>query len=157
MIFFRAAEDRDLSEICRLGNLVNQLHFKALPHLFAETVDSAKSNEAHWRSSAFSEGAIAIVAEYRQAVIGFITFVLVDETNTLLQPVRFARIGTIGVDESMRGRGIGTELMRRAERTAREKGAVEIRLNVFAFNRHAITLYEDLGYEARSQSMAKSI
>ena len=58
----------------------------------------------------------------------------------------FAYIQTIEVLPEMRGRGIGNELLRRIEESAREKGARAIWLHVESRNAGAIRLYELHGY-----------
>jgi len=59
---------------------------------------------------------------------------------------QFAYIETIEVLPDMRGRGIGNELLRRIEHSAREKGAAAIWLHVESQNAGAIRLYEAHGY-----------
>jgi ribosomal protein S18 acetylase RimI-like enzyme len=55
-------------------------------------------------------------------------------------------IETIEVLPEMRGRGIGNELLRRIEESARENGAGAIWLHVESQNAGAIRLYESHGY-----------
>ena len=57
-----------------------------------------------------------------------------------------ARLYSLAVDAGCRGRGLGRQLMERAEALAREHGCVYLRLEVAPANRAAIALYEDLGY-----------
>jgi ribosomal-protein-alanine N-acetyltransferase len=58
----------------------------------------------------------------------------------------FAYIQTIEVLPDARGRGIGNELLRRVEGSARDKQAVAIWLHVESVNAGAIRLYEAHGY-----------
>jgi ribosomal protein S18 acetylase RimI-like enzyme len=58
----------------------------------------------------------------------------------------FAYIETIEVLPEMRGRGIGGELLRRIDESARERGAGAIWLHVESQNAGAIRLYEAHGY-----------
>ncbi len=53
-------------------------------------------------------------------------------------------IVAIWVDEDLRGRGLGTELMGRGETEAREKGATAARFSTWDFQ--ALGFYERLGY-----------
>jgi ribosomal protein S18 acetylase RimI-like enzyme len=57
-----------------------------------------------------------------------------------------AYIQTLEVAEDQRGKGIGTELLRRMESSARQAGASIIWLHVDAENAGAIRLYEAHGY-----------
>lgn len=58
-----------------------------------------------------------------------------------------AYIATIEVQPELRGRGIGAELMRRLEGSAKAERASTIWLHVDAENAPAIRLYERLGYQ----------
>jgi len=53
----------------------------------------------------------------------------------------------IVIDESARGRGVGTETMRWIEAEARRLGVGAVALSVMAHNTGAIQLYERMGYE----------
>lgn len=59
---------------------------------------------------------------------------------------RVARLYSIAVDPSARGRGLGAALLGAAERSARRRGAVLLRLEVRQDNPAAIALYEARGY-----------
>ncbi len=57
-----------------------------------------------------------------------------------------AYIQTLEVHPALRGRGIGAELLVRAEKSARSAGALSIALHVDVENAAAIHLYESRGY-----------
>lgn len=59
---------------------------------------------------------------------------------------RPARLYSIAVDRSRRGRGFGAQLLRDAERCARRFGRDRLRLEVRADNRAALSLYQGAGY-----------
>jgi len=59
---------------------------------------------------------------------------------------QFAYIATIELLPDVRGRGAGSELLRRIEQSAREKGARSIWLHVEPVNAAAIRLYESRGF-----------
>ena len=63
----------------------------------------------------------------------------------------FAYIQTIEVLPEMRGRGIGNELLRRIEESARGRGALAIWPHVEAQNAGAIRLYESHGYRCEGR------
>jgi ribosomal protein S18 acetylase RimI-like enzyme len=62
----------------------------------------------------------------------------------------------VEIDEAWRDRGIGSAAMQFAEQHARDRGCVDIGLNVMADNR-ARRLYESLGYEEASVRMRKPL
>jgi len=155
MTTYREAVAADLAAICAIGKIVNDRHHEIAPKFFAPPSDALR-DEAVWKQSIESASATTFVAEEAGQVIGFVNVGIVDETNSLAQPIRFVRVGMVGVLESYRRRGIGRSLMEHAEHWAAARGAVDIRLTVWTFNEDAIRLYRDLGYEVRSQTMGKS-
>lgn len=80
-----------------------------------------------------------------------------DETHTMFQPVRFGRVGSVCVTAHRRSEGIGRQLMRLAEAWVQARGRSEVRLHVYAFNDAALALYQSLGYDVRSHSLAKGL
>ncbi len=156
MTSYREAIIADLPAICRLGQVVNLLHHEALPHIFSPVSDPQR-DIVYWRKGIENIGATTYVAETSGEIVGFVAVDVATEKHTQLQPVCFARIGSICVSESSRGQGIGRELMARAEHWAVSNGAVDIRLNVWSFNQSAFRLYEELGYEIRSMFLGKAL
>jgi ribosomal protein S18 acetylase RimI-like enzyme len=157
----REATEADLSAISALGMQVNLLHHEAFPQLFAGPADPER-DAAHWAMSIAQPMATTFLAEHVGAqapcqLIGFITVAVVDETHSLMQPVRYGRVGTLGVSPEWRGHGIGRTLMQHAEDWASARGAGELRLNVWAFNEGALRLYRELGYEVRLLTLAKPL
>ena len=55
------------------------------------------------------------------------------------------QIEIIWIDEALRGKGLGKELMQKAEQVAAEKGCHLIKLDTFSFQ--APTFYQKQGYE----------
>ena len=80
-----------------------------------------------------------LVAEQNQQLLGYILVLF--RRNT-----RLARVYSIAVAPDARGLGLGQALMNAAETSAREQGAVFMRLEVRADNVAAQNLYQRLGY-----------
>ncbi|MCI2262129.1 GNAT family N-acetyltransferase [Xanthomonas indica] len=156
MLIYREAMESDLRAICALGEEVNALHHEAFPHIFAGAGD-ADRDAVHWNSSIGRDDATTFVAETQGVVVGFVTVGMVTESHSLLQPMRFGRVGSIGITRRHRGQGIGPALMQRAHDWVALRGGVEMRLNVWAFNTHALHVYEELGYEVRSLTLVKPL
>ena len=153
---YREATATDLHALCALGEEVNAVHHAAFPAIFAGP-GAADRDAAHWKGSIGRDDATTFVAESQGALIGFVTVGIVSESHSLLQPMRFGRVGSVGITASQRGRGIGRELMQRAQDWVALRGGAEVRLNVWAFNTHALHVYEELGYEVRSLFLVKAL
>lgn len=152
----RCATAADLPMVCQIAEDLAAIHHEAWPTVFAPASGEMR-DEWHWRESLSGEGRVAFVAELSGVVVGFITLACQTESHTLFQPVRSVRVNSVCVVEQMRGKGIGRLLMQRAESWAVERGAAEVRLVVWAFNGAALKMYEELGYEVRSHTLAKSL
>jgi len=156
MLIYREAKETDVAAICELGEEVNAVHHRAFPQVFAGTGERGR-DAAHWLTGVSKQDAITIVAEEAESIVGFVNVSIINETHTLLQPLRFGRVGSVSVTEKRRGQGIGRELMVRAQEWVSSRGGAEVRLNVWAFNTRALRMYEELGYETRSLFLAKQL
>ena len=63
----------------------------------------------------------------------------------------------VRVDERLRGRGYGRQIMEAADGLARDMGGERLGLNVFADNPIARGLYESIGYVEISRQMRKDV
>ncbi|MCK9189891.1 GNAT family N-acetyltransferase [Acidithiobacillus sp.] len=153
---YREATPDDLPSICTLGEEVNAVHHRAFPDVFAGPGKHDR-DAAHWLNSIGKDSAITFVAEEDGKVLGFVNVSMANESHSLLQPMRFGRVGSISITEERRGQGIGPALMKLAQDWVAQHGGSEVRLNVWAFNAHALHLYEELGYEIRSLFLAKRL
>jgi GNAT superfamily N-acetyltransferase len=61
--------------------------------------------------------------------------------------LEYAEIGGLVVDTEYRGKGIGKNLMRKAEEWAMEKGYSEVRLRSGGHRKEAHDFYKSIGYE----------
>jgi ribosomal-protein-alanine N-acetyltransferase len=96
---------------------------------------------AYMRQLVISKRAATWVAEKSGVLAGFAIVKLLEETAG-----QVAYIETIEVSASQRKQGIGGELLRRVEDTARASGSKGIWLHVDVENAPAIRLYEAHGY-----------
>jgi RimJ/RimL family protein N-acetyltransferase len=88
----------------------------------------------------------AFVAKDEEKIVGYITIIC----GKFLK-VRGTAYIVMGVLASHRGKGIGTELLKRAEELVRGKNMHRIELEVFENNANAIHLYEKMGYIAEGR------
>jgi ribosomal protein S18 acetylase RimI-like enzyme len=96
------------------------------------------------------------VAEEDSMVVGFVT-VLAREPFTELDdpPGHYAFITDLVVLEPYRCRGIGRQLLQKAEGYATQAGATELRIGVLANNEPARRLYLDVGFQPHLEIFTK--
>ncbi len=136
----RPAEARDGAALARL---IGQLGY-------AVTEGEAAERLAAMRA----ENRLVLVAELDGAVIGCLSTSVM---RVLHRPAPVGRISMMVVDEALRGRGIGAELVRAAEQALAQQGCymVEVTSHVRRIDAHRF--YERLGYERTSVRMAKEL
>jgi ribosomal protein S18 acetylase RimI-like enzyme len=157
MLIYREATAADILSICIFVQAVNLLHHEAWPQLFSSASDT-QLYEAHWRKSIENSSSTTFVVQTQNKIIGFVTVnINSSDSNPLLHPVRFAHVNSICVAMGFHGLGIGRKLMSLAEHWGATKGAADIRLSVWSFNLSALQLYEELGYEIRSNYLGKAL
>lgn len=93
-----------------------------------------------------------LVAVLEDEVRGFAKLIVEDKPWGLS-----CEVETLIVDETLRGRGIGTLLMGAAEKTAAETGALGIRVNVLRLNERARSFYQRRDYEAIAVRYGKAL
>jgi predicted N-acetyltransferase YhbS len=98
------------------------------------------------------EDRLVLVAQLGGAVVGCLSTSVM---RVLHRPAPVGRISMLVVDAAVRGRGIGAELVRAAERalTAGGCGLVEVTSNLSRTEAHRF--YEQLGYERTSVRLAR--
>jgi ribosomal protein S18 acetylase RimI-like enzyme len=156
-ISYRRANVDDVLTVCELGQTLNAVHHQARPDIYVDATTDVARDKPHWLSSLQGEDRAGFLAEEGSTAVGFITVQVVQPVSPLLQRVAVGRIGSVAVLEHFRGRGIGRMLMKLAEEWARQNGAKDMRLTVWAFNEQAAGLYKELGYELRAFEMGKQL
>ena len=150
----RRATDADAAAVDELWAAGDRHHARALPRRFREAPRSATSLVIE-----LADPNVALfLAEQDGNIVGAIRVVLrTANPYPNLVSRTFGEINSVVVRETHRGRGIGTALIEVAHEWTLERGADEIELNVWEFNREAIALYKRLGYAKISCRMSKHL
>jgi len=154
MIELVPATPADLNAICALGLEVNALHVDAWPQIFRSEEQPLQDYD-FWREYLNKPDTVIVLAKCDGRAIGMATAQIVVESASLLNPLTFCRVGSVAVTAAERNKGIGHQLMQYLEQWSVERGARDIRLNVWEFNSGAVALYQELGYVVRSLFMGK--
>ena len=120
----------DLESVARLAT---QLGYPSTPEQVARRFGAIR---------AAPDSHVAVAVDESGAVVGWIHVY----GNRLLESEPDAEIGGLVVDESVRGRGVGTVLVAAAEAWARERGypVVSVRSNIVRKEAHEF--YQERGY-----------
>ncbi|MFD3247255.1 GNAT family N-acetyltransferase [Rahnella aquatilis] len=153
----RVAKRSDLAIISDLARELNIIHHKARPDIYADVALNKGADKSHWMGFLETDNHVVFIAQYDALPIGFIAANISIPTSPLLKPVPGCRIGSICVLEAHRGQGVGKVLMNRVREWALARNAQELRLAVWHFNKAAIRLYEEFGFEVRALEMGMPI
>jgi ribosomal protein S18 acetylase RimI-like enzyme len=150
-ISIRRATLADLDEITRLYIVLKEHHVRLLPSSPRYQVP-----DDGWRvvaeKSLRDPGSAAFVALSSEQTVGFMKLSFVEKPWGLS-----CELDTMVVDPHHRSRGIGSCLLRQAERCASERGAKGMRADVLIDNYEARRFYERDGFEPTSVRYARPV
>ena len=95
-----------------------------------------------------------ICAEVSSKIIGFCSLTV---KNNLWQQTFLGNIDEFVVDESHRGRGVGSKLLDRITEIAKSEGCVRIELDSAFHREKAHEFYKNLGFESRAYLFTKPL
>ena len=154
-ITIRPATPADYETLCQLFTTVDQLHIDNLPHIFQQPTSPARE-ESYLLERMADETVGLFIAEMAGAAVGLIEGVLrYAPYLPMVVQRKYVVVETLAVVPSAQRQGVGQALMAHMETWAREQGAENLDLSVWAFNEGALAFYEQLGYEVTLLRMAK--
>lgn len=146
----------DAEEICAVLSECDDLHIAALPAVFRQPDPPIRTPEAVSEALADPQ-AVLMVAEQDGHITGAALAYLREVHGPLLVPRRYAIVDVLSVSAPYRRSGMGRALMEAVHTWARQQGAEEVLLNVWAFNKEAIAFYRRLGYRTILRRMARRL
>jgi ribosomal protein S18 acetylase RimI-like enzyme len=150
----RVAHSEDYDGVSKLVAQIQQLHVEARPDIYAPC-DNPMGID-YFRKILREERTFVIVAEsLENGTIDAYTVIRIDEAafRPIYTQRKFMYIDDFCVEESQRGKGIGTKLFHFLIEYAKEIQANYIELGVAEFNISALQFYESIGMKTRSRKM----
>lgn len=157
----RPANHLDLAALDRLYYEFHQYHARAVPERLVVLGDLATQDWTEFHRIldhilADPNAVILLACENGQPV-GLAEVWLRHHSGRLVAPGTYGTVESLYVEPAWRGRGIARALMAAAQSWAVERGAVEMRLEVWEFNHEAIGLYKALGYATETWMMSRPV
>jgi GNAT superfamily N-acetyltransferase len=159
----RPADLRDRDALWRLYVGFHEFHVREVPDRLVSIPDPL--NEAD-RSELYaavtkiinSEAAALLVAEADGRAVGLAeVYLRRDEPNPRTVEYTYGLLQSLMVEELFRRRAIGTRLLVAAERWARDKGATEMRLNMWEFDQGPLRFYKASGYRTLRRTFVRKL
>lgn len=104
-----------------------------------------------------ADSSVTLVAETNGEIVGFIDVRLERSTDAMHRELVYCHIIEIAVENSHKSRGIGTQLLERAEEWGRERGAHLASLEHLASNTRAAAFYQRMGYQVAAMTAIKRL
>lgn len=149
----RLAHTNDLDSIKNLYWESDNYHYDHLPNIYSETKEPFRQEE-YLSELIKEEKNIFYVIEVDQEVIGFIYGY--EESKGFL-PIHKKRtyfyIDNVVVSPEHQRKGYGRKLLNKIINECKNRGYSDIMLNVYNFNKKAISLYQDIGFKDLSRDM----
>lgn len=151
---FELANPEDFEAVNRIARQVSRHHAQWDKDLDPE----AESYPMDFFLECVAEKDYSIyVARQEGTVVGYVRF-YIWQTNSLVSArKKILSLEDIGVEQSLRRRGIGQDMMKALCRYAREARCTELRLYVDAPNESAIAYYEKCGFQVRNLGMSMAL
>ena len=147
------ARPEDRAAIESLAQQVHQLHVQWRPDIYAPA-------EALWPTERFDE-AIAqrqlFSARIDDTIVGYVLVKIRNYDMVGHTRRKVLLVDEICVDEAMRNRGIGTEMMIEVRAIAKAYGCTDLQLGVYPQNDEALAFYQKCGFRIRSIDMQMKI
>lgn len=149
----RIAQEKDIDRIHSLLTQVNALHHAGRPDLFKAGARKYTDEELR-RIFADAETPVLVAVDDNDCVVGYAFCMFVrHEDSHILTDVCTLYVDDICVDESMRGRHIGTLLYDAVVELARGHHCHNVTLNVWCCNESAMSFYEKCGMKPQKVGM----
>ena len=153
-MIIRRAEKKDIDGINKLLRQVLDIHHSGRPDIFKSGAKKYTDDELE-EIMRDDTRPIFIVIE-GERVVGYVFCVFVQHNDdNILTDIRTLYIDDLCVDESERGKHIGSELYSFVHDFARVSGCYNITLNVWSCNESAYKFYEKCGFLPQKTVMEK--
>jgi len=148
----RVAKKTDIPDLLRLLRQISQMHHDGRPDLFKP--DAEKYSASDLERMLKDKSRPIFVAVREKKVVGYIFCILKRlENNNIMTDIPTLHIDDLCVDETVRGEGIGTQLLEHAKCFAKECGCYNLTLNVWALNENGMRFYEKCGLRPQKVGM----
>jgi diamine N-acetyltransferase len=153
----RSATLADYDGMCALLGEVDALHRLNVPWMFREPSAEPRTKEFFGQLHHSKDAAVSIADAAGHLVGIAIALLKTPPDSPLFITQTWGLLDSIAVSSSWRRRGVGTALLRHAERWVQGRGGKWLELGVYDFNDDALSFYRALGYAPVSTKLRKAL
>jgi ribosomal-protein-alanine N-acetyltransferase len=161
-VVIRLAIPDDLEELCKLYIEFHQFHVRGVPDRLVslEKMDSNQVDELRRNSEKIINdyNSVILIAENSNQIIGLAeVYLRKDEPHPAKVSCSYGHLQSLVVTEASRRYSVGKQLVEVAEKWAKEKGAAEMRLDIWEFKEGPLRFYEKLGYRTLRRNLVRQL
>lgn len=149
------AENSDMQEILNIKKQSHEYFVISRPDIYKES--KMLYTEDFLYSFFNSIYKHIVVAKIKNQIIGYAFIQMMKVDLPMLTSRKYMYVHDMAVSEEYRHHGVATKLLNYIENYSLNMGATKLELAVHLFNRNAISLYENIGFNARSIRMEKDL
>jgi ribosomal-protein-alanine N-acetyltransferase len=158
----RLAKLEDMETLCNLYIEFHQFHVRGVPDRLVslEKMDSNQVDELRRNIEKIINGKDSeiMIAQNSNKVIGLGEIYLrKDNPHPAKVSCTYGHLQSLVVTEASRQYGVGKILVEVAEKWAKEKGAAEMRLDIWEFREGPLRFYEKLGYRTLRRNLVRKL
>ncbi|MDE5888399.1 MAG: GNAT family N-acetyltransferase [Bacilli bacterium] len=146
----REAKEKDFEGILKIFIEVQTLHANNEPNIFRY---AAPIDLCLFKSMINNQEIKIFVSEDKDKINGFLIGTIIKKDSNIKLPRKSFAIENIAVSKEEQNKNIGTKLMSTAKKFAKKEKCDSLVLNVWTFNKKAISFYKHLGFEEKSIQM----
>lgn len=158
----RLAGKKDQKVLCRLYIEFHEFHVRGVPERLWSLGDSDKydCSELYPKLEKIikSEDSVIFLAEVDEEPVGLAeVYIREDKPDPARVQRRYGFLQSLIVTQKTRKQGIGKKLVQASESWAKEKGAVEMQLDIWEFADGPLDFYQNLGYRTLRRSLVRGL
>ena len=144
-IEIQKAEIKDANQIGRIAYQVALIHYQQTTNEFKRP--TLKSQTEYIKQSILDKDILVFKAILDSDIAGYAIAYINTYPDQHFQFHKRGFLGSIGVDENCRRKGVGTALIKAIEKELKKECISILEIDVYTFNIAAKNLYAKLGYE----------
>lgn len=148
------AEKEHLPDLQRLNAALCTLENECYDHTIDPRFSYTAAGEACFKKRVADGGAFLALVDGN--IVGYLT-ASADTVEEYRVAGMIATVESVYIEQPFRGVGIGTALLERFNRWAKERGATRLRIIASVQNKSAIALYEQQGFEPYNLILEKDV
>jgi GNAT superfamily N-acetyltransferase len=159
-IIIRPAATEDLEKLCDLYLEFHEFHVRGVPGRLRSLTDPESRDDTELcekiKKIIADDDSTIFLAEVGRQPVGLAeVYIREDEPNPHRVCRRHGHLQSLITTERFRHLGVGNKLLEAAEEWAREKGAAEMRLDIWEFAEGPLEFYEKNGYRTLRRSLVR--